>query len=138
MKTDYAKVVQIGSPDSPRFFTLAEANETLELVKTITANSYKELETVKIQLRNYLPSDPRVTLIEKQYEKIVNSWIAKMERLGLVVKGLWLIDFDTGDGFLCWKYPEISISFYHSYTGGFAARQPLAQVIEEISPDWAR
>ena len=138
MKTDYAKVVQIGSPDSPRFFTLAEANETLELVKAITANSYKELETVKIQLRNYLPSDPRVTLVEKQYEKIVNRWIAKMERLGLVVKGLWLIDFDTGDGFLCWKYPEISISFYHSYTGGFAARQPLAQVIEEISPDWAR
>lgn len=138
MKTDPSKVVRIGSPDSPRYFTLEEANESLQLVKQITAGAYQELNVVKIKLQNFLPNDPRVVMIEKQYEEIVNRWISKMERLGVVVKGLWLVDFDTGDGYLCWKYPEIKIAHYHRYTGGFASRQPLAQVIDENSPDWAR
>ncbi len=137
MKSNSTKVVRIGSPDSPRHFTLAEAKDTLILVHQITADAYRELESVKTQLNSVLSIDSRVIVAEKQYEKIVNRWISKMERLGLVVKGLWLVDFDTGDGYLCWKYPEASIDFYHSYTGGFTARQPLSKVIAETSPDWA-
>ena len=63
--------------------------------------------------------------------------MSKMERLGLVVKGLWLVDFDTGDGYLCWKYPELRINHYHEYNAGFAGRRELAEVIEELDPDWA-
>ena len=137
MSSAESNVVQIGSPDAPRIFTLSEANETLQLVKQITSNSYRELQAVKTRLQNLLPTDPRVVYIEMQYEGIVKKWISKMERLGVVVKGLWLIDFDTGDGYLCWKYPELEIAYYHHYTGGFAARRPISEVIEEISPDWA-
>jgi len=132
-----SNVVQIGSPDAPRYFTLKEANDMLALIKKITAESYSELQVVKTRLQNLLPSDPRVVFIEKEYESVVKKWISKMERLGVVVKGLWLIDFDTGDGYLCWKYPELEISYYHEYTGGFAARKPISKVIEETSPDWA-
>ncbi len=130
-------VVQIGSPESPRYFTLAEANQTLPLVKQITRDSYEELEVIKKKLRNFVPSDPRVVLVERQYEEIVKKWISKLERLGLIVKGLWLVDFDTGDGYLCWKYPELEVSHYHSYTGGFAARRPVSEIIEESHPNWA-
>ena len=137
MNCSKSNVVQIGSPDSPRYFTLSEANESLKLVKKITFDSYGELESVKTKLQSLLPSDPRIVFAEKEYEKIVKKWISKMERLGVVVKGLWLIDFDTGDGYLCWKYPEFEISYYHEYTGGFAARKPISDVIEETSPDWA-
>ena len=137
MNTANFKVVQIGSPDSPRYFTLKEANDTLPLVKRITEKSYDDLQVVRRKLENLLPSDPRVVRVEEQYEQIVKRWISKMERLGLVVKGLWLIDFDTGDGYLCWKYPELTISCYHGYTGGFAARQSIEEVIEEMRPDWA-
>ena len=137
MSTMQPKLVQIGTPGTPRYFTLEEAKETLPLVKQITAESYEELNIVKTRLQNLLPSDPRIVRIEKKYEAIVKRWISKMERLGLVVKGLWLIDFDTGDGYLCWKYPELEISYFHNYTGGFAARKPIAEVIEETRPDWA-
>ena len=137
MKAAEAKLVQIGSPDAPRYFTLAEANETLPLVKRITQEAYEDLEDVKKKLRNFVPSDPRMVHVEKEYETIVRKWISKLERLGLIVKGLWLVDFDTGDGYLCWKYPELEVSHYHSYTGGFAARRPVSEIIEEQHPNWA-
>lgn len=129
--------VQICAPDSPRYFNLEEANETLPLVQKITKEAYDELQIIKREIENMLPSDPRVIAAEKKYESIVKRWVSKMERLGLVVKGLWMIDFDLGDGYLCWKYPELKISYYHSYTGGFADRRPLDEVIEEQNPDWA-
>ncbi len=138
MSASQSKIVQIGSPDAPRYFTLSEANDALRLVKSITHDSYVELQAIKAKLEKLLPSDPRVIRVEKDYESVVKAWIAKMERLGVVVKGLWIIDFDTGDGYLCWKYPEYAISFYHDYTGGFASRIPIAAVIDERSPDWAQ
>ena len=137
MNSAEPKLVQIGSPELPRYFTLAEANETLPLVKRITREASEELEAIKKKLRNFVPSDPRVVYVEQEYEEIVRKWISKLERLGLIVKGLWLVDFDTGDGYLCWKYPELEISYYHSYTGGFAGRRPISEVIEERHPNWA-
>lgn len=132
-----AQIAQIGSIDEPRIFTLAEARDLFPLVQRITAAAFEELQPVKQSLRNMLSTDPRIVKIEKAYEDIVKRWVNKMERLGLVVKGLWLVDFDTGDGYLCWKYPELQINHYHDYSAGFAGRRDLDEVIEEIDPDWA-
>lgn len=129
--------VQIVSHGETRQFTLAEANETLPLVQRITAESCRELEPVQNQIRNLLPSDPRSIGVQGEYEQIVKTWISKMERLGVVVKGLWIVNFDTGDGYLCWKFPELRVLHYREYAGGFASRQPVEKVIEELSPDWA-
>lgn len=132
-----AQIAQIGSVDEPRIFNLAEARDLFPLVRRITADAYEELQPVKQRLRNMLATDPRIVKVEKSYEEIVKRWVSKMERLGLVVKGLWLVDFDTGDGYLCWKYPELQIAHYHDYTSGFAGRRSLDDIIEEIDPDWA-
>lgn len=131
-----AQIAQIGSIDEPRIFSLAEANDLFPLVRQITTDAHQELQPVKQALRNMLSTDPRIAKIEKAYEEIVKRWVNKMERLGLVVKGLWLVDFDTGDGYLCWKYPELRINHYHEYTAGFTGRRDLDEVIEEIDPDW--
>ena len=48
-----------------------------------------------------------------------------MEALGIVVKGLWLVDFDNGEGYYCWKYPEPAIRHYHGYDEGFAGRMKI-------------
>ena len=37
---------------------------------------------------------------------IVEAWAEAVRALGLEVKGLWLVDFDNGEGYYCWKYPE--------------------------------
>jgi len=131
------KNIQIGSVDDPRIFALEEARALFPLVRRITAESYEELQPVKQRLQNMLSTDPRIVQVEKSYEEIVKRWMSKMERLGLVVKGLWLVDFDTGDGCLCWKYPELKINHFHDYSSGFAGRHNLDEVIEELDPDWA-
>ncbi|MDH3281689.1 MAG: DUF2203 domain-containing protein [Gammaproteobacteria bacterium] len=137
MSAHAPQIPQIGSTSEPRVFTLAEANRLFPLVQRITAHAYRELEPVKKRLENMLATDPRIVAVEKEYETIVKRWVSKMERLGLVVKGLWLVDFDTGDGYLCWKYPELKLAYYHDYAEGFAGRRPLDAVIEEYDPDWA-
>ena len=50
------------------------------------------------------------------------TWTRDMEILGVVVKGLWLVDFDSGEGYYCWKYPEPAVSHYHGYDDGFPGR----------------
>ena len=47
-----------------------------------------------------------------------------MTALGGQPKGLWLVDFDSGDGFsFCWKYGEEEIAHVHAYDAGFAGRR---------------
>jgi hypothetical protein len=129
---------QIVARDDTRVFTLAEAEELFPLVRTITEAAWRELEPVRHRLESMIPANPRIREVEREYEAIVKRWMAKMNRLGLVVKGLWLVDFDTGDGYLCWKFPELRIGYYHGYQEGFMGRRPLKQVIEELDPDWVR
>lgn len=136
MKSAATLIPQIGSTDEPRFFTLEEARAMLSLVMRITVAAHKELAPVKQRLENMLPADPRLAAVGRDYERIVRRWVSKMERLGLIVKGLWLVDFDTGDGCLCWKYPELKIGYFHDYDSGFAGRRPLDEIIEELRPDW--
>jgi hypothetical protein len=118
-------------------FTLAEAQALFPLVRRLTQTAYQELEPVRRSLEAMVPTNPLIQDVERQYEAIVKRWVGKMERLGLVVKGLWLVDFDTGDGYLCWKFPELRIGYYHDYHGGYSSRVPLRQVVEEFDPDWA-
>lgn len=131
------QIRQIVAYDDPRIFTLSEARELFPLVRRITAAAHTELEPLRRALEEMLPTNPHIHAVERQYEAIVKRWVAKMERLGLVVKGLWLVDFDTGDGYLCWKFPELKLGHYHGYDEGWAGRRPLAEVIDEIDPDWA-
>lgn len=132
-----ATIHQIMACNDPRVFTLAEAQALFPLVRRITQDAYRELEPIRRALEALVPTNPMILDVERQYETAVKRWVGKMERLGLVVKGLWLVDFDTGDGYLCWKFPELRIGHYHGYHEGYAARVPLRQVVEEYDPDWA-
>ena len=38
------------------------------------------------------------------------------------IKGMWLADFDAGNGYYCWKFPENEIRFWHGYKDGFSGR----------------
>jgi hypothetical protein len=131
------QIHQIGAVGEPRVFTLAEAEALLPLIRGITEQSAGELAPVKQRLNNMLATDPRTPAVQREYEEIIKRWVSKLERLGVVVKGLWLVDFDTGDGYLCWKYPELRVAHYHGYDDGFAGRRPLVEAVEELDPDWA-
>ncbi len=46
----------------------------------------------------------------------------EVQSLGLEAKGLWLVDFDNGEGYYCWCYPEETVAHYHGYEDGFRGR----------------
>lgn len=109
------------------------------MVEQLTHAAYEELEPVRQQLEAMLPTNPKLPRIERKYEDIVRRWLGKMERLGVTVESLWLVDFDTGDdGCLCWKFPELKLGHFHTHDEGFAGRRPITDIIEEHDPDWAQ
>jgi hypothetical protein len=48
--------------------------------------------------------------------------VEEAERLGAEVKGVWLVDFDNGSGYYCWRWPEEKLEYFHAYEDGFAGR----------------
>lgn len=95
-------------------------------VRDSTAAAVREIETLT---RSYESSDdPEAEKAEfdASYRQIVARWTAEIEALGGEAKGLWLVDFDAGDGYFCWKHPEPAMAHFHGYDEGFAGRVPIA------------
>jgi len=97
--------------EDKKIFTLDEAREALPKVREITAEA----------VASYESADGA----EEQQQEIVGRWVRRITSLGLEVKGLWLVDFDSGAGYYCWKYPEPALEYFHGYEEGFAGRLPL-------------
>ena len=132
-----AVIVQIGSPADSKLYVLAEASELLPVVRKITENAYERLSKLDKRLEIMLLCDPRRTAIVDEYEKIVRKWVASITRLGAIPNGLWRVDFDTGEGYLCWRFPELKIRYFRDYGREFNDRKPLETLIEETAPVWA-
>jgi hypothetical protein len=62
---------------------------------------------------------------ERRAARRLSRWVREMEALGAEVKGAWLVDFDTGAGYYCWKWPEPELGHFHGYEDGFAGRVPI-------------
>jgi hypothetical protein len=61
----------------------------------------------------------------REVQRIVGEWAEAILRLGLEVKGLWLVDFDSGSGYYCWRHPEPALEYFHGYEEGFGGRVKL-------------
>jgi hypothetical protein len=64
----------------------------------------------------------RAAAAREEIDAIASRWLREMEALGVEVKGAWLVDFDNGSGYYCWKWPEERLEHFHGYDEGFAAR----------------
>jgi hypothetical protein len=125
--------IQIGCPNRTQTFTYAEAKALVPVIFRITQKVYQDVEPLQSQLE-WMPKDSagyQVTL--KQVQTQIHSWVSKMTRLGVEVKDLGLVDFDSGQGYYCWRYPEKELLYYHGYEEGFNARKPIAQLAEQSS-----
>ena len=96
-----------------RIFTYEEAAALLPEVQRLTDEAVEALDQ--------LADDASST----EYQKIVSSWAESLMDMGIEVKGLWLVDFDSGGGYYCWQYPEPSLQHFHGYEEGFGGRVKL-------------
>jgi hypothetical protein len=97
-----------------RLFTYAEAKALLPRVQQLTQEAYDRVER--------LLDGPKSAHAKEQAQSIVNAWAAELGAIGLDIKGLWLVDFDNGSGYYCWKHPELSLDYFHTYEEGFSGR----------------
>lgn len=107
------------STEGPRW-TLDTARAMLPEVRKRTAVAVPGVER-GLRERADAAGDVRAE-IDARLRQEIGRWTREMEALGVAVKGLWLVDFDTGGGYLCWKWPEENLSWFHGYEDGFSGR----------------
>jgi hypothetical protein len=110
---------------SRRLFTLAEARQLLPSVQEMTAEAVRQAEALADAIDEIEEDDPQRTVLGAELKMVVDDWSARIREMGLEAKGLWLVDFDAGEGFYCWQHPESSIAHYHGYEDGFAGRMKI-------------
>jgi hypothetical protein len=122
------------------FFTTNEANEALPgVIKKFEYALAKKNEIIKLeqQLQMSLSSTNSFEEYVTQKQKL-NSAITKfyesveiLENTGVVVKSIeqGLLDFPSKrfneEVWLCWKYGETEIKFWHEKDSGFLGRKPI-------------
>ncbi len=122
-------------------FSKEQANQLLSLVYRITSDADAELKKITDQIKLYKEQGGSRNLeiasdLEGHAQIIITKWESKIIKLGLEPKGVWLVDFDSGSGYFCWKYPELELKFWHGYKDGFSNRQPIegTKNIDECDP----
>lgn len=106
-------------------FSLQRARELLPHVKHVTADAVRQAEMLAAQMRGVAEDDPEHASLSAALRDLVNGWADEIRALGLEAKGPWLVDFDNGEGYYCWSYPEPAISHFHGYEDGFQGRMKI-------------
>jgi hypothetical protein len=116
-----------------RTFTLKEANELLPIIYRLTETAHKEVRSLMNRLDAIKGRNLSIEKeLEQQINQTVEKWQKKISLLGAAAKGLWLADFDNGEGYYCWKYPENKVTFFHGYNDGFSGRKRI-EILENES-----
>lgn len=108
-----------------RIFSYDEALSTFPVVRDLTTAAVRQVEALGADLGNREELDARREELEEARERIVRAWAQEVSSIGCEVKGVWLVDWDSGDGYYCWRFPEQAIGFFHTYDEGFAGRIPI-------------
>ena len=105
------------TPPSPsRTFSFDEARALVPVIRKLTQATQDRLAVLGVS------SDEEAS---EEAGRIVEEWAHEISLLGADVKGLWLVDFDNGSGYYCWRFPEHDLEFYHSYEEGFEGRMRI-------------
>ena len=127
------------------FFTVSQANAALPEVakkfemaiakKNSVAKAQAEMEAaVADSLERYMAAKRRLNTAVTQFYAAVET----LEETGVAVKSIeqGLLDFPAkmfdSEVWLCWKYGEDSVAFWHEKDSGFTARKPLAVDAESL------
>ncbi len=110
---------------TPRRFSYEEALTIFPVVRDLTADAALQVAAVGRELEGLEADSDRRQDLESSQQTIVEQWTREIEALGLEVKGLWLVDWDCGDGYYCWRHPEPGLAHFHGYDEGFANRVPI-------------
>jgi len=123
----------------PKYFTLQEANEALISIRTWM----DEIQTIRAEILKHQPEiwsvmeksagnggNPTLSRMVKSFDRL-DALIHAIQDSGALIKDIntGLLDFpalrDGREVYLCWKYGEGDIEFWHEIEDGFAGRQSI-------------
>ncbi len=110
-------------------YTLAKKNDVVKIDQQLqaslsTANNFKEYVAIKQKLNS---------AVTQLYQAIED-----LEKTGVMVKSIdeGLLDFPSKrfeeEVWLCWKYGETKIKFWHEKDSGFKGRKPISVSDESL------
>lgn len=102
-----------------KVFSYDEAASLLPQVKLMTEDACQQVAALGA---SFTPDGLRPESAREEVDAIVREWAEALIDMGLEVKGLWLVDFDNGAGYYCWRHPEAGLHYYHTYEDGFSGR----------------
>lgn len=129
-----------------RFFTVAEANNCLPLVRAIVQDISElacELRDRHAWLNRLKPGDRfrlsdahdeelrQVQAEQERGQEKMEEYVRELGQLGVELKDFFtgLIDFpslrDDRPVYLCWRLGEPEVAYWHELEAGFAGRQKL-------------
>ncbi len=125
----------------PHYFTLAEANAALEIIRPLIAEILKIRDEILANQPEVWPAiersagnggNAKLSQMAVDFERL-DDLVHKVLETGVEVKDIntglldfpaWRVDHEV---YLCWKYGEDQIGFWHEIDAGFAGRRPIAE-----------
>ncbi len=134
---------------APRhYFTLAEANRALVLVKRIA----EDIQSIELQRRTLVhqtassreqPTQEQAKVIESKFDTLTEQLgrlIEELAAIGVQLKDptRGLVDFPSRFNdrtiLLCWQIGEPSISYWHDIATGFSGRRSVRELEPQPQP----
>jgi hypothetical protein len=122
-----------------RYFTVEEANALLPELKPLVgellerraraSREGREMGELLVDLSSNI-GGPRASILTTEFAEI-ERLVGRIQSYGCVMKSLeaGLVDFlcerDGRDVFLCWRFGESKIEYYHELHSGYQSRQRL-------------
>jgi len=123
----------------PHYFTLQEANEALNSIRAWM----EEIQTIRREILAHQPEiwsvmeksagnggNPTLSRMVKTFDRL-DALIHNIQDTGALIKDIntGLLDFpalkNDHEVYLCWKYGEEDIAFWHEIEDGYAGRQSI-------------
>jgi hypothetical protein len=132
--------------DFDRYFSAAEAERMLPLVKRIVADILEKGRALRaLASEGTAEGDAGQELRRtvRRTELEIRAHVRELESLGCYYKDfsfqVGLVDFPAIIGgqsvFLCWRSDEERVGWYHPIEAGYAGRTPIPRHLLEQNPD---
>jgi hypothetical protein len=124
----------------PHYFSLAEANAALEVIKPLM----KEIQAIRNDILAHQPEawpvvakaagnggSKAASLLARDFEHL-DRLVHLVQDTGAIIKDLdtGLLDFpawrNEREVYLCWRFGEERVDYWHEVEAGFAGRQPIS------------
>ncbi|HMV42812.1 MAG TPA: DUF2203 domain-containing protein [Leptospiraceae bacterium] len=106
-----------------KIWTLEEAREVFPQIKKITEGFHAKVESLVHLLTENIYPENEMESMEDEITDLLKAWNFTLQEFEVDVKGIWLVDFDNGNGYYCWKVGEEDLLYEHTYEDGFAGRR---------------